>query len=463
MRTFASLAVVVWSLALVPVGAGAALAAGPNPTNRASLERCLDADYATLLAAERNPGLVREAAQWLASTNQNSRWTDFYKAIAILRQRRPKAAVPLLMKYMVEHAAYGNSRISLPLYADAITVLTGEDVAVPPTQGRDRQDAVVTAVLGLYVDWWKPNANRLTTDVAKMTDEQVGRVVAALVRHSAQELSRHFGSDRQLPTQFAFEGLLYDAADAGGRREWWDEELHPRMAAALLAEAGYVPTPAGDPAAGTAEVDFAVVPLLAALHRRGGGGAMDRVAHDPKQDDAARLACLLAAHAAGVSIHDRSVLPVYKADGRLACRVLAVLMLGLCDEARGDVPTLVAALEDDNREVRAAALSVLRAVSPRAALPKLARVTRTGQPADLVAPGLRLLGAIRGAESAALLIGYMDAALTSGDAPQGDLLQALIAYKEATGADVIEAGAHDRSYYEDAARRAVADWKRHHP
>ena len=349
----------------------------------------------------------------------------------------------------------------MPLYADAITVLTGEAVDAAAPTGRDREASAVAAVLALYNDWWQPNQAKLTVDVGRMTDEQVGRVVDALLTHAAKEQTQHdSGSNHDTPTEAAFDGLLASANDSGPQLQWWPEELHPRMTPALLAAAGVTTPPPADPTDGSAAVNVPAVPLLAAVCKRGGLAAIDRAAADVKQDDAARLACVLALNRAGYTVHDKAVLPIAAGDQRLACRVLALLVVRLCPEARADLPRVVACLDDDNREIRSAALSVVAAVDPKAAVPKVADVLRTGQPHDLIRPGLRLLGTVGGTRAAALLVGYMDRVLGDGNSTRGELLDALIAYQSASGTHVIEAGAHAEDYYTGAARRAVADWKR---
>ncbi len=453
-------------LAVGGVGSAAARgddpAAEADPTDHATLCQRLDRDYADLLDREPHPEPIREAAGLLAGTNRNSRWADYFKAVELLRQHRSKAAIPLLMKYMVEHATFGGGNAAA--YADAIGILAGERVDPPPAQGKDRQAAADRAVLKLYVDWWKPNRRTLTVDLREMGEDRLKVVVADLLAHSEKQLGRRGGGrNRDVPTQARYEGLAYALAEQGGRQEWWDEELDRRMTPVLLAEVGYAAKPTADPTGGSTRVDFDAVPLLAALRKDGDAPTLDKIAEDPRQDDATRLTCLLAVHAAGDTVHSDTALEIYAADTRLECRTVALLAVGSCDRAADAVPKLVGALDDANQNVRLAALYSLRTVDPKAAVPKLTKVLHDGEPADLVEPGIMLLGKVGGDDAAKVLVASMEKTLAAGGNDRSRLLRSLIALDEATGAKWIEAGAHDPAYYEDRAREAVRAWRADHP
>src|SRR5262245_51900593 len=88
----------------------------------------LDADFEPLLKKERDPEPLRKAARLLKETNQSSTWTNYSSACAILRQARSKAAVPLLLKYMIQHAGYGSGHVLVPEYASTIEQLTGKEL-----------------------------------------------------------------------------------------------------------------------------------------------------------------------------------------------------------------------------------------------------------------------------------------------------------------------------------------------
>jgi len=462
MRKVLSIAVLLAATALHATTARAAGEA--DPTDKDSLEKRLDRDYATLLKADAHPSPIREAERLLISTNQNSRWTDFSKAVTLLRQHRSKAAIPLLMQHMVEHAALTTSRITIPADADTISILAGEKINIEPPQGPDRQQVMVDAVVALYTDWWKAKKDKLVVDLGEMTDEQIKFVVSELLRHSQDELFQSKGSGRnKITTQQRYEALTTSLEGKAGRQTWWDEELHPRMAPLLLADAGYEKNPAGAVTDGSGTVDFAAVPLLSALNLQSRGLALDKIAKDPWQNNAVRLTCMLALRGAGNSANSDALLAIYATDPRQECRVLSLLMLARSDNKKV-TQTLVKALDDDNLEISLAALETLRTLAPRAALPKLIKVLQDNQPAEMVLPGIMLLGKIGGDQASGALVAYMEKVLADGGDPyRSGLSRALIALSESTGTRWIEAGAHTPTYYQDRARAAIAAWKAAHP
>ena len=142
----------------------------------------LEADFEQLLKEERNPQLLRDAARLLEQTNQSDRWTNYSSATALLCRSRSKAAVPLLLKFMFVHGGFSTNHVTLPEYAATITVLTGVEV-----RPADREK--------LVRDWWVADRDKITTDPAKMTPEQRGRVADQLLKdvRKSQESNR-FGS-----------------------------------------------------------------------------------------------------------------------------------------------------------------------------------------------------------------------------------------------------------------------------
>jgi hypothetical protein len=433
------------------------------PTDQASLLDRLDNDYHNLLAVDDHPEPIREAATLLEQTNQNNRWTNYAKAVEILRQHRSKAAVPLLMRYMVEHAAFGSSHVIIPAYVDTIRILTGEKIDYPEYQGRDRTGLMVDAVISMYTGWWQPNKDKLTVDLGKMGDEQLKNVATELLRQSEKELATHpGGGNRQLSAQQEYERLATSMGETSMRRQWYANELHARMTPIFLADAGYVEKPADDPASGSGHVDFPAIPLLAALCKNGDAPKLDDIAKDPKQNAATRLTCILALHAAGKDVRSQPLLAIYDADKRADVRVLSLLMLAIGDKNDAAGPKLLTALDDDDKEIRVAALTSLRTIAPKAALPKLAKVLKDGQPDDLIDPGLRLLSGIGGDDVAAMLADYLQKVIDDG-ADRNKLLRALDAFSTVTGQRWMDAGAHPPAYYEQQARKAVEWWRSKHP
>ena len=77
----------------------------------------LSTDFMELLKKEKDPEPLQQAAAWLETSKKSSNWPDYQAALKILRQRRSKAAVPLLLKAMVEHSPLGTGHVTVPAFA----------------------------------------------------------------------------------------------------------------------------------------------------------------------------------------------------------------------------------------------------------------------------------------------------------------------------------------------------------
>ena len=178
--------------------------ADQQPTDRASLYARLDSDYLNLLAADKDPKPLRDAADLIARTDQSSNWTNYAKALEIIRQHRAKAAIPLLMKYVVEHAGLSTSHVVIPQYIDAITVLSGHKPQMTGAQGPNRAEVAEQDVIQLYNGWWQPNKNALTTSLDKMTDDQIQCIAQLSLEHARLQVSRN-GSERRTSVQVRYQ------------------------------------------------------------------------------------------------------------------------------------------------------------------------------------------------------------------------------------------------------------------
>ena len=238
---------------------------------------------------------MHDAARLLEQTDRN--WTSYAAALAIIRRTRSKAGVPLLLKYMVIDADIGNSHIIVPAYADALVILTGDEVADPYRYVPDRKKAVRDAVQKLVDDWWEPNKEKITTDPGAMTKEQVQVVVHRMLRQT-ERFRWDDGSDAAEAVSSQMNEVM--RPDRESRQTWQEEEIDAAMLPVLLEMAGYDDNPpAKGPARDDARVLFAAVPMLAALRANGMAPQLDKIAADTRQSSATRLTCLLALYRAG--------------------------------------------------------------------------------------------------------------------------------------------------------------------
>ena len=408
----------------------------------------LDADFEELVKKEKDPVPLREAAKLLDQTNQNSRWTSYMDGLAIIRRTRSKAAVPLLLKYMVLHAGYGSAPGMEQAYADALTILTGKDFDSLNQHAKDE-------VQNLYDEWWQPNKNKIVTDLALMSKEQV-QVVAHRMLRQGERRGRDYESDPLM----TLSRKLNDAfqPELGGRRTWQPEELDGAMLPVLLDQIGYDANPPVNGPKHDPQINFAVIPMLAALRADGLAPSLEKIGSDNRQSSPTRLTCLLALHGAGEKLNAVQVVAVLNSEKKLECRLAAILALKYSADAKTVASPLLDALDDPNRSVQTAAIIALEGSAPKAALPKLKKVLDELEPPQAVYAAIRTIGLMEGDEPRGALADFMEAAQNDPKKAKY-MFQALHAFESATGKNLTEAGAHPEEYYRERAKAAVEWWK----
>jgi hypothetical protein len=437
------------------------LAFAPAAGGRENLVKALDADFQELLKKEKDPQPLRDAARLLASTNQSDRWTDYMRAVALLRQHRSKAAVPLLLRYMVEHASYGSAHISLDEYVDTLAILTGKDVANPYRYVADRQTPVYEGVAKLVKDWWGPEKDNIGTDLSNMSREQLRVVADRLAKRVAKDL-RGGAGEGESATGLSYRLGEVLSADRGRRTTWWREDLHPAMVPILLGTIGYVGPAAakGPPAVETYRVPFGLIPLLAALRADGEAPQLDKLAEDKSQNTAVRLTCLLALRRAGEDLKAAPLLAILDGERKLERRLVATLALAHASDRATATAKLLGLMDDANEQIRTAAVLALQGAAPKEALPKLKKIIDELRPTPAVAPALRAIAEIGTGEGREALAGFLKAALEDGRKGKY-LYQGLRAFESATGERWIAAGAHSEAYYHERAKVALDWWNEH--
>ena len=133
----------------------------------------LDADYKRLLPKEdaATRRVVRKIAILLFEMDQGSHWPNYIDAVRLILRHRPKAAIPLLMKYMMKHSVFSTSHGVMPEYADALTMLTG--VYIPRLETSvDRELVARKVVLKFAATWWTPNKDKCSTELKSFSKKQ---------------------------------------------------------------------------------------------------------------------------------------------------------------------------------------------------------------------------------------------------------------------------------------------------
>jgi hypothetical protein len=402
--------------------------AGDDP-----LLKQLDADFEALLKTEKEAQKLREAAQLLATTDGGSHWTNYSRATALLRGTRARASIPLLLKYLVKHTELrGTYHVIIPHYCDLFETLTGKAVGnlYADTAGDGKK--IRAAVERLVNDWWKPGKDRITTDIGRMTEEQVQLVTERLI---------------------SWAGKSGNAALTG-------QDVHPRMIPVILARSGYLEGEAAKnpPERETFPIPHEAALVLAALRKDGEAPGLEKIAGDERQNSAVRLLCLMALSSAGEDVPLPTLLAVLDKEKKLERRLLTIRIIGDVPDVRKAVPKLLSLLDDPNASVRTAALEALSSTAPPEALPKVGRILDELHSRESVRTALGMLGRMQTPRAKAMLATFLEGALE--DARRAEhLYDGLSAFETATGQRWVEAGAHSEAYYRQKAREALKWWK----
>jgi hypothetical protein len=439
-----------------------ALALGQMPEDK--LLARLDADFERLVKADPQAERVREAARLLAETNNNSRWTNYSAATKILRETRSKAGIPLLLAYLVRHAERSSSHIYIPAYVETLTVLTGKDIADPYQSGPDRKTPVLRAVEKLVNEWWEPAQEKITTDMSDWSAEQVQVLAARLVKRAAWNL-RGSSTDpdewKERPTSYAVYHLLYyDVMHEGSseRSEWSLTELHPKMLPTFLAAAGYRSNPKEPPSRDTSRPAYATVAMLAALRKNGELDELDDIAEDPKQTAGTRLTCVMALYRAGEKLRTPVLLSIAAKDRNLERRLVSILALRYAVGDRQAGELLVKTLEDENAEVRTAAICALKGPLPPPAIPKLKKAIDTLDPPQAMLFVFDVLGEYKSREACEALAGFLAAGLEDKRKAE-HRSYALSAFETATGKRWTGQGTDPAAVERDRVNQAITWWR----
>ncbi len=131
----------------------------------------LEKDFVELLKTAGDPQALLEAEQLLEATNDNSRWTNYSAATRILRAHREKAAIPLLLRYIVLHAERSSCHVMIPEYAKTISVISGCQLDSPYEAGPNQIERMRVKVGQLVETWWSKEKDNIETSVDKLSSD----------------------------------------------------------------------------------------------------------------------------------------------------------------------------------------------------------------------------------------------------------------------------------------------------
>lgn len=379
--------------------------------------KALDAEFRELLAAE-DPSVRAQLDEARTQLFEKAKPWEFKKGLVTLRKLRSRASVPLLIETLLVQAASPPIRGGA---ANALTLLTGRPY-------RELWLSDLDEIAGLAQElhvWWEKEKASLATDPEKMTESQIGGVVARLVE------------------------LDWDSDRSGGGipdRGVFDEELTGRMVPALLEHTK------------NRERRAAAGRLLGRIRVRSGAPELDAIAKDPKQDAGVRLGALLALKAAGEELHTAPLLEIFGAtqDARVREDVIGALADVADTDRPGARAKLISFLDDPGHTIR---LAALRSLGKRPPAHETARIRKflfaTGD-FDEARAALDVLEAIRTPKSRDAIGEYLRSTLAPSAFNNGIRPYATSALGHATGRRWLQAGPHPDAYYMEQAKKALA-------
>lgn len=444
----------------VPASVQARLKALQTPKSDELLSE-LEQQYLELLKTSPRARHILEAEQLLATTNDNSRWTNYSSATKLLRAHRDKAAIPLLLRYIVVHAERSSSHVMIPEYARTISAISGHRLPSPYEAGPNLPDRMRAAVTNIVDTWWSKQAADLATQPGKMSAEQLDVLVDDLLRRMKDggRLSGAGGAPDS--AYFVYHIMFYGVMNPGSSSyepPFKLTELYADMTPIVLQRCGFR-TPGNDvPKSELRRFRYEAVPLLAALRANGLADGIDEIAADQQQTAAVRLTCLLSLFHAGEPLLTDELIQILEVAAGLENRMIALCALRQAGSKA--VPVLLEHLKDSNIEICTAAACSLRETQPREALPLIEHRIRESDNGQSL---ILLLGTLEAYENEAgrrVLAGLVEDAL-EGRFSRQYLSRVVYAFENACDQDWSEVAGDREASYELQARVAL-DWYREH-
>lgn len=382
----------------------------------------LEKDYIELLKVSRHPRHLLEAEDFLRSVNNNSTWTNYSKALKLLRQHRDKAAIPLLLRYIVLHAERSSHHIYIPAYAGAISFISGHKIENPYVAGPETEKRMRVKVADIVDKWWSVQKDTLTTELALMNDDELNVLLDGLLEQS-RDTGRFHGSGGGQGTAYrAYHLVFYGVMSPSSDEQLKSPVLDPRLMPLLLQRYGYRANSAEIREQKTGRFPYEAIPILAALRKNELADDLETIAADTKQNSTVRLLAILSLMDAGESLRTEEILSVLESETGTENRMIA--LLSLMNAGPDVVPVLLKHLQDPNIEIATAAACSLRETKPVEALPlidKRIRDNTNGQSLIMLfgtleeyhnEPGRKVLaGLVRDSLSGEISRDYLDRAL----------------------------------------------------
>ena len=292
----------------------------------------LDDDYRRLIADESSSvqSALRKADSILRNEAQeSSTWTDYSKALHLLNRNRSKAAIPLVLKLLldenVNHHPWGDDLLQI------LTLLTGEKMI--------SEDVEVIAK-----DWWHARKDQIDVDLNRLPEENIQTIADELLAVVSQVEPMGLGRSEAMDGR-----TMYSIFDCGYRvyADKYRAVLHPRLLPHLL------------DASHRRDRRWLTPGPLAAMFVTKVTPELKDLVSDKTQSLPTRVLIASALHRAKTTPSAKVLLPLFAEIEATDLRQAVILMLGRhTDET--SCRTVVSALVDVETGVREAAQEVVQ-------------------------------------------------------------------------------------------------------
>lgn len=367
----------------------------------------LETDYKELLGLTQHKLKLEEASKLLAETNDNSTWTNYSSACKILREYRAKAAVPLLLKYMIVHTERSSRHVMIPEYVSTLEQLTGLTLELKYRSGPEERD-----VLAEQIDsWWSENKAKIQVDPQEMDDQAFAKYVRNLL-DEIRALGEFTRTRAERETCYVTnQAVQYNLLKKAESSRPLSVEVVPRMLPIALKACEESPVFA-----------YETVWLLSEFCKAGIGDGVLEAANDSKKSSAVRLACWLAMYRAGNAYPSKELVELYQQEKDFERRL--ILLASMRWGNREVIPTLLMAMEDQNFEIASAAACAVVKFQPPDAILKIEKMLSIERESPLLV--YNALAEFKSIESKLLLKKLLEDGLDGGAnrAHMGRLLDA---------------------------------------
>ncbi len=417
----------------------------------------LEQDFVELLKTAGAPRELLTAEELLSTTNDNSRWTNYSQATRILREKREKAAIPLLLRYIVLHAERSSAHVMIPEYAKTISVISGHRIESPYEAGPNLPARMRAEVGDLVSRWWSREKGDVETSADKLSPEQLQVIVEQILQETRRS-SRFSGSGGATDTAYgAYHRVFYGVGGSSSHDRFKLRVVHPEMVTLVLKPSGYSAASESSDITTVRRIPYEAIPVLAALANNGHREKIDTIAGDAKQNSTVRLVCILGLFQAGGALRTDDLLKLLENETHLEHRLVLLCSLRFGGEKL--VPVLLRHMDDPNIEIATAAACALRDAKPPEALPKLERLIRRG-PSRHPILLLGTLAEYQNADCRKILAKLLEESLKGGPGAI-DLSRLLSAFESASGQRWQRAGIQSEAERRQYAHRALT-WYREH-